>query len=68
VASGFETELGESFVGDGVNAAHINTVLGRKAARSKRRGPRRSLNRDRVTPRLSPSFVPVCRSNRSRSS
>jgi 5,6,7,8-tetrahydromethanopterin hydro-lyase len=28
VQNGFETQFGESFVGDGVNAAHINTVLG----------------------------------------
>lgn len=28
--STFETQLGESFVGDGVNAAHVNTVLGAK--------------------------------------
>lgn len=26
----FETQLGEGFAGDGVNAAHINTVLGAK--------------------------------------
>jgi 5,6,7,8-tetrahydromethanopterin hydro-lyase len=30
VDAGFETQFGESFVGDGVNAAHINTVLGVK--------------------------------------
>jgi len=30
VARGFETQYGESFVGEGVNAAHLNTVLGRK--------------------------------------
>ena len=29
-APDFETQLGESFAGDGVNAAHVNTVLGRK--------------------------------------
>lgn len=26
----FETQLGEGFAGDGINAAHINTVLGAK--------------------------------------
>jgi len=26
----FETQFGESFVGDGVNAAHVNTILGAK--------------------------------------
>ncbi len=30
MGSAFETQFGESFVGDGVNAAHINTVLGSK--------------------------------------
>jgi 5,6,7,8-tetrahydromethanopterin hydro-lyase len=30
VLSGFVTQFGESFVGTGVNAAHINTVLGAK--------------------------------------
>jgi 5,6,7,8-tetrahydromethanopterin hydro-lyase len=28
--SGFATQLGESFVGTGANAAHVNTVLGAK--------------------------------------
>jgi 5,6,7,8-tetrahydromethanopterin hydro-lyase len=30
VADAFETQFGESFVGDGANAAHVNTVLGSK--------------------------------------
>lgn len=30
MSSGFVTQFGESFVGAGVNAAHINTVLGAK--------------------------------------
>jgi len=30
VAHAFETQFGEAFVGEGVNAAHINTVLGAK--------------------------------------
>src|SRR5215475_14104520 len=30
MAEGFQTQFGESFVGEGANAAHINTVLGAK--------------------------------------
>jgi 5,6,7,8-tetrahydromethanopterin hydro-lyase len=31
-AEGFVTQIGEAFVGDGANAAHLNTVLGAKGS------------------------------------